>query len=364
MPNSRSIAFVVRQNFESKPGGDADLARGYARLATEAGADARIVPFDKLDPADFGLVVSFNLDQPLEAYLMARRCKQMGVRFAIYTLHHKLIWVEKFLRQGTMGRQRQAIQLVGANASRYETLLGVARQVGSMSLGNLAKARSADRMQRYILENAWAVVVACPGEARTIEQDFEVKLERARVIPHYFAADTSRIEAAQGIDLVNAGRIEPRKNQLALALAVEAVPDRSILFVGKKNPKHTEYLAAFDEVVARCERVRWVDHVSLETLKSYLRGCRTYIAASWFEVFSLVDLMAMSYGCHCVFSQGSYLYDELGSAGAAFADPSDLSNLAQLLEVADQRSVTLPDTLHVDGEQIGKLWQAIEEEGR
>ena len=366
----KPITFVVRHDYKNKPGGDVDLAHTYVSMLKDAGIEATITPSDQVVPEQLSYVVLFNLDQPFEAYCVAQQCVQAGLPYGIYTLHHKRYWTDLFLRYGTRGKQRLIAQLMGGSSSNYETIVGGLRQLRGASIGQLLQMRSAATMQKYLLEHAASVLVSCEAEAACIEKDFALKLKHVTVIQHYFSkaslASVPSVNDGDPIDLLCAGRIEPRKNQLSLAKYIAESSDRSMVFVGKKNLRHGAYLEEFDRVVAACPRLRWVDHVSKETLHAYLRSCNLYINVSWFEVFSLIDLIALQNNCRCVLSRGSYLFDayhgEDEKGVLSFIAPSKLSDLQELLSVNASKPANprpLPEAVIPDAEYLVGQWKSV-----
>ncbi|MHB1701294.1 MAG: glycosyltransferase [Acidobacteriaceae bacterium] len=366
----QKIIFVIRQDAGTKPGGDADLAQAYARLLQQAGFPASVAASNSVQPQESDYLVLFNLDQPFEAYCIAQKCVKKRVPFAIYTLHHKREWTEKFLKNGTSGPQRMVALALGGSAIHYETVVGLLRRLRHSSPSQILSLRSAGQMMNYLLSRADAVVVSCQAEAACIESDLKAKLRRVAVIPHCWQAVDAPANASSATgyatDILCAGRVEPRKNQLSLARYIQSSTDRSLLFIGKKNTRHAAYISEFEEVVSSCPRITWLDHVTKEDLRRYLVACRTYINVSWFEVFSLVDLIALSAGGRCIFSKGSYLFDELGASSddsdISFVDPSNLSELSSLLASSPKRGdacVSLPHSLWPDPRLLVREWMDI-----
>lgn len=343
------------------------MAQAYARLLQQAGLPASVAPSSAVQPEESDYIVLFNLDQPFESYCVAQKCLAKSVPFAIYTLHHKREWTERFLKHGTSGLQRFAALALGGSALRYETVVGGVRQLRHSSLSQALSLRTAGQMMRFLLSNADAVVVSCQAEAACIESDLKIQLRKVVAIPHLWSAINALPDSDGGgdyaTDILCAGRVEPRKNQLGLARFVKSSTDRSVLFIGKKNTRHAAYISEFEEVVSSCSRITWLDHVAKEDLRCYLASCRMYINVSWFEVFSLVDLLALREGARSVFSKGSYLFDELGASGGdrgvSFMAPSDLSELCILLDASSARvspPLPLPLSISPDPQRLVRDW--------
>jgi len=258
------------------------------------------------------------------------------VPYLIYTLHHKARAVESFLRKGSFGLQRLVSGLAGFDYLRYETLMGSLRAVRAGRVGQLASYRPVGHMARFILAHAANVIVSCPSEAKTIQDDFGPVAFRHAVIPHRLPEISAVAAPPPAAPFVLcAGRIEPRKNQLVLAELAARHPAMPVVFVGKKNAKHTRYLKKFDEICQAHANISWREQVTLPELLALIRSARIYVNVSWFEVFSLIDLMALLLNAPAILSIGSYLAElagDEGVSGAEFADPADTAGIDHLLE--------------------------------
>ena len=326
------VVFVLRRDAESKPGGDVDLARKFVAALATTGVIAITASHADIPWQTVDACVLFNLDQPLEAYLVALECRKRNVAFFIYTLHHKGVFVEQYLRSGTRGIQRLIARVARWKPQRYETFMSLIRIARSGDLQAALNFRPMSVCARFLLAQARQRLVSCDEEVGFIEEDFGVTLLSWHVVPHVFAADAEISHDCSGrlqrksSSVVCAGRIEPRKNQLEIIALAKDMPWMTFIFVGKKNLNHRAYSRAFTEAIKNGENLEWRDHVSGDELRNILSDSSVYCNASWFEVFSLIDLTALSLGCRCILSTGSYLGDFLTAKGLAghvvFASPN------------------------------------------
>lgn len=327
------IAFVIRDNHKVKPGGDVDLAKKFAALLA-GDFEVTVVTFAELEPRLFSCVVLFNLDDPFPNYLAARKCRAANVPFVIYALHHKKGAIESFLRRGSRGLQRCLAILAGGDALNYEMLAGMLRTILDGRAGQLWRYRSSRRMTRYLLAHAACTLVSCSEEKDFIAADFGVAHFAHAVVPHQLPAVTAGYAPAPDHFILCAGRIEPRKNQLRLAALVAQHPEVRIVFVGKKNEKHTGYIQAFDQFCRQHPNLTWRQQVSLPDLLDLIRTARIYVNMSWFEVFSLIDLMALQIGTPALLSTGGYLADMpvmRANPSLTFENPADDAAIEQAL---------------------------------
>jgi glycosyltransferase involved in cell wall biosynthesis len=338
------IAFVIRNDGLTKGGGDIDQARQFSSLIADPGRVATsVIRFIHLNVADFDLIVLFNIDMPFENYLVARQCVARRIPYVIYTLHPKASHVEDFLRNGTIRTQYLAAGVAGYSLLNYETIACIVRLARTKRWRQLLSYRPAAHSARYVLQHAMRVLVSCTGEAEYIRRDFATDA-RFEVLRHL--VDESGLAQspepfprnAEGYVLC-AGRIEPRKNQMAVVEVAKACPGHRFLFLGKKNMNHGQYVRNFETAVSAHANVEWRDHLPLPTLQNLISSARAYINLSWFEVFSLIDMMALTSQTPSILSTGSYLYDQLQScgevSGVEFVDPGDIA-------AAKSRLISLP----------------------
>ena len=91
----RTVCFVARGDFESRPGGDTVQWRMYERVVREAGLRPTTWFDDSpIPPAD--VYHAFNVDRPLELYPKLAEVKRRGRPFILSTIHHPNEWLTKY----------------------------------------------------------------------------------------------------------------------------------------------------------------------------------------------------------------------------------------------------------------------------
>ncbi len=156
----------------------------------------------------------------------------MKIPYVIYTLHPKAGHVEDFLRHGTIGAQQLAARAAGYSLVSYETIACVVRLVRSEQRRKLLSYRTAAYSARYVLQNAARVLVSCQDEAEYIRRDFATDA-RFETLPH-LVDETGLISSAERSArtvesyVLCAGRIEPRKNQMAVVEVAKSCPQTSV----------------------------------------------------------------------------------------------------------------------------------------
>ncbi|HVS47830.1 MAG TPA: glycosyltransferase family 1 protein [Candidatus Dormibacteraeota bacterium] len=165
---------------------------------------------------------------------------------------------------------------------------------------------------------------------------YGVRPERVRVVPLGASAPTvapapaSRLAelGLNGSFVLQVGRIETRKNQVAALAAVERLDGVTLAVAG---PERNTALAAKLRASGRCRVLGRVDQPTLELL--YKRA-DAVIVPSHYEGFGLPVLEAMARGKVVVAAKASSLPEVGGDAALYYHDAADSEQLAKVLEVA------------------------------
>jgi glycosyltransferase involved in cell wall biosynthesis len=315
------IDLLLRPDYPAKSGGDLVLAREFETALREAGADAALHPLSvtALGPSPRAAHV-FNVDRFFEFVASTAQLAQEGRPFVVSPVHHPMEHVDRFERTRRRGGLK-AIATVGRTRYGRERIKHAIR---TRSLQGLSEARVGDVRSavRRGLEGAALVVVQAPSELAQLERTFGARVaDRTAWVPNGVTVDPDVDTGGdRDIDVLVAGRIEERKNQLALAQALAATPWR-VTFVGGDNARNAGYAADFHRTVAAHANLQHVPHVSLEDLRRLYGRSRLLLSGSRFEVVSLAELEAVAYGCRLVSTTAGYMRDYLGDL-AAYMDPT------------------------------------------
>jgi glycosyltransferase involved in cell wall biosynthesis len=165
---------------------------------------------------------------------------------------------------------------------------------------------------------------------------YGVKPERIRVVP--LGAPTPQVAPApvsrlaelglNGNFVLQVGRIETRKNQVAALAAVERLDGVTLAVAG---PERDPALAARLRQSDRCRVLGRVDQPTLELL---YKNARAVIVPSLYEGFGLPMLEAMARGKVVVAAKASSLPEVGGEAALYFHDAADADQVARVIEVA------------------------------
>lgn len=338
-----NFLFHLRSDANSKPGGDASLGRQFKALLERAGHRVELSTSTAVGDGAYDAALTFNLDRPFESAQFARNCQRRGIPVMLYCLHHPAAGVVSYLRGGTVGFRRYFARAAGFRPTAYESLLTLAKVAGrkfvAQRYSDLAYIDTR-RAQKYLLAQAAVLIGAAALEVDEIAREFDADGLPYAVVPHILEA-LAAVPVAGGapaplrdIDVLCAGRIESRKNQLQVARLAKRFPAAKFLFVGTPSPSEQRYFAQFSQAIDGLDNVEYYPSMPIEQLRAMFRRARIFISLSWFEVVSLTEMDAYAHGCRLLVGKHSYA-QEFVTDRASFIDPGDVaaaeSELARLL---------------------------------
>ncbi len=321
--------WLIRANLEQHPGGDTTqvLSTALALRAREVEVILSSDPEPNLD--GFDIVHLFHLDRAWEngRWWQQIRAKRMpSVLSPIY-------WPsDEFDRQGRTGVQGLMSRL--ASGVPYQNIRIAQRSAlplvadGDFRTVNW-RMFSFERSVRYALNTADVILPNSRAEQAQLERRFGVQ-SRCLIVPN--AVDPRVYPAADGGgrrpgEILSVGRIEPRKNQLALIRAVRDTPFTLVL-VGQPG--------RFSQRYARlCRRaagpnVQFLDWRSSSDLRELYHSAELHASVSWYETPGLASLEAAACGCRIVVTPGGCTREYFGNH-AEYCSPANIGSIRQAL---------------------------------
>lgn len=346
-----AIQLLLRDDFPKKSGGDLVLAKQYELALRNSGQSAQLRPLSKLAlEQTAGVAHIFNVDRYFEFAASASALQRAGRPYVVSPIHHPPAYVNHFesnIRSGALG----VVSKLGRGPFGRERIKHVVRGHSSSSSIHESFLSDPKKCIARALQNAALVVVQAPSELDELERTFGVNVRgKAAWVPN--GVDYERGPQTSGtrdIDVLVAGRIEERKNQLGIARALAGTP-WNVTFVGANNPRNASYTKKFHRLVGEHQNLRHVPHVSLDELRQLYARSKVFLSASFFEVVSLSELEAVAYGCQLISATSGYLSDYLGGL-ATYVDPTgELDALRSLVESATRRGINLEGMTQVRNE--------------
>jgi glycosyltransferase involved in cell wall biosynthesis len=334
---------LVRRDFETKPGGDVAMAQTYARALTEAGATVSMLAMsrDRLVTAE--TVHLFNVDHRVEfGFAAGVLSRERRGPLVISPIHHPMHRVEHFEAEHRSGPLRM-VNLLGQTAVGRERIKHALRR---HSLEGLAEAARGGRSNRAkiaaALSSAELVIYLADGERRSIEATFGVSLAaNGRLVPNSVDIDDSvDVHANRDIDVLVVGRIEERKNQLRIAEALSGTPWR-VVFAGSAGQRSRRYWTAFLRTIDSAPNLEYHQHMPIQELNRLYGRARVLVSASHFEVVSLAELEAVSYGCQLVSTTSGYTSEYVGPHATYLEPTAPADTLIEAIGAARASGVNL-----------------------
>lgn len=317
------VVFALRADAFAKPGGDSKKVDKYRQGLTQLGWDSEIVTCARdLAKTSSDLVHLMNLDTPRENVHYAKVAHRSNRPFVISTIRHPFEGMKSMYSLGDDKFYKQ-LRRLGVQA---EAGIGFREQVKLLKQRNVMAAIIPGRyrdLQKKLVQDAASVFPMAAGESEDLSADFTCQTPIQIIRNGFsFSPAAKRETVDKEFDIISVGRVEPRKNSLALARAASGSGLKTA-FVGSINGNHRAYADDFLEIVAANENLTYLGSRNQDEIMAILQQSNAYINPAWFEVVSQADVEAACMGLRIASTQHSYLEDALGSDVTRF-DPKDL----------------------------------------
>jgi glycosyltransferase involved in cell wall biosynthesis len=329
------VLWLVRNNLTQHPGGDTTQILRTAEALRRRGVTIDLSSEAGADLAEYDLVHLFHLDRLWENAEHCRRVRAAGRPVVLSTIY----WPsDEFDRGGRAGFQGWLARRCGSPA--YQDLRLFQRYLLHCRQRRVWPRLGLRRFSfgRNVRELLAAVSVILPN-SRAEQEQIEIRFGVQRpavIVPN--AADSTvfgpgvgaaRSDSPQpGVQssalhprggVLCVGRIEPRKNQLALiqALRGTGIP---LTLVGRSG----RYSSAYHR---RCLRaaganVCFVAQQPAGELRRYYHAAQVHACVSWYETPGLASLEAALCGCALVVTPGGCTREYFGD-DAVYTPPDD-----------------------------------------
>lgn len=324
------VLWLTRRNLTRHPGGDTTQILNTAAALRRRGVQVELYEAVPANLAGFDCAHLFHLDRVWENLPHARRLRAAGLPYVLST-----IWWpgDEFDCHGRSGFQGLLARSFGTRV--YENLRLLQRStLDALERGGLpATLWRFRRAVREVLVHCAALLPNSRAEQQQIERHFGTR-RPAVVVPN--AADTGlygRPRASAGVQragVLCVGRIEPRKNQLAL---IEALRDTGIplTLVGAAGRFSRKYLR--ECLRAAGPNVTFSPARPPRELKEIYGHARVHACVSWYETPGLASLEAALCGCALVVTPGGCTR-EYFDQNAEYARPDDPASIRAAVETA------------------------------
>ncbi len=244
----------------------------------------------RLDARD--LMFLFNIDRPYDAALALEHAHPDS-RVLLYPLHHPGAGITKYLAK-VSGLKGMLGMIAGRRPDRYEAMVDAAKAVRTRDFRRL---RVALRRRQTIadLMIRCELLITSTVELSEIATQFGSPSRMTWLLPHPVADYVAPNAVALPRYILVAGRIEPRKNQLAAlqTLAKMNLRDRGyeIVLAGGTGSDISYFRETIDFALEN--GIIYVSQLPKNLFFPAVSGASLLVNASFFEVTSLIDLYAI-----------------------------------------------------------------------
>jgi len=321
------VLLRIRGDIAQYPGGDHAQLLQTRQLLEQLGFECILSPGLAPMPPGIDIVHLFNTTRIHETYLQFREAKRRGVRVVLTPIWHSMRAMRRFY---SMLYKLPLFPIWGYMAAKE---LYYARRSRQPIFADATLRYR--RLQREVIDGADIVLPNSQAEIETMRRELRVDAQTAPVTPPFFYTapwDQQSGAGASRMDVVCAGRIEPRKNQLTIIRAFKSLrrTTHRLLLYGCMSPAHPDYAQA----VRRELEPGWVEyrgHVRPEELASAYRKAQGAILGSFFETCGFSALEAIGCGVQVCISDSPYTREFFGGH-ATYCDPFSLGSIRAALE--------------------------------
>ena len=314
-------------------GGDGVQIRETGKRLRQRGHEVFEANSDQPQAGGFDLVHIFNCRVQASLEQQLSQCRQAGVPVVISPIWVSIgraLWgsraVDGILRKGTRDGEESIKGLLEQLRQRTLTVqLGDGSTVdatGAMSTGAETIRRIGELLQTCngLLPNSWLELQAVRSDHNWSGSNFEIA--HYGVDPKLFLdSDPVLFQEKTGIKepfVLQAGRIEPAKNQAMLCWALQKT-NLPVVLIGGKN-HWPSYADLCKEILG--DRLTIIDHLPQHLLSSAYAAARVHVLPSWMETCGLVTLEAALSGTPVVGSTFGHELEYL-KGDAWYGDPGD-----------------------------------------
>ncbi len=333
------ILFQSRVDLYKPRGGDtiqmektkSALEKNYPNVKIDISSELYPQNIDEYD-----IVHLFNLDWVCETYLQLKNAKKHNKPVVFSAIHHS---EEDVLKYENLARYdiRRIYNLFIRSQGMRDTWKNLYRSIFNphkIYPTVVQMYKGIRNQQREIIARSDIVLVQSDVEVELIKKDFKVKkfyfqkvvngvdtslFEQIKVNEfNEFIKQNHNVDISSAKIILNVGRIEPRKNQLALIEAFDELKkekklgeDWYLILVGDFSDKSLEYKMRFLSAIKKNVNILYVGRLPQRVVASAMAHDGIYVHTSWFESTGLVCIEAALSGMSVV-STGEPIKEYLG----------------------------------------------------
>lgn len=320
------VLLRIRGDVESFPGGDYVQLCETRNALEKMGVNCTVAPGVSPVQERFDVVHLFNTTRVHETWLQFSEALKANIPVVLSPIWHSLEDMRRFYRH----LYRLPVFPIATYLAAKEFFYARRSRLPFHPTASL-RFRS---IQRTLIGCCDAILPNSETEFEMLKKESGAMPRASFVSPLGFHRAMGDSSATNRRDVICAGRIEPRKNSLAVVRAFKRLPrdGRKLRLYGQTNRSHAKYTRL---VLAECVD-GWVEYegsIPQEELMKAYRECHTAVLMSFFETFGLAALEGLSAGAVLCLSDTAYNRGIYGDR-AVYADPYSEDSILRCLEKA------------------------------
>lgn len=334
------VLMQSRNNFFTLRGGDTiQLEKTKAELE-KLGVEVDFSLDFNPDLSNYDLVHLSNVTRIQETYLQVKNAKKQGKKIVLSTI----FWpMDEFEKQGQVGIRKIVNSFFGID--NQERIKAFARFIKDKDSRNIATKNlwrvGYTKMQNYVVNNVDYFLPNSEMEMDEFCKVFNIKKKRYKVIPNAIDANIATLQMESKIPaefekytnaIICVGRIEPRKNQLALVKALDQSGYKLVL-VGAVSDNQKGYFEQIKEIMDRNRDFYYIPRIDNSKLYQLYKVCKVSTLPSWLDTPGLVSLEAAAMGCNLAISSKGSTTEYFGEY-AEYCFPDDIEGIRKAVDLA------------------------------
>lgn len=288
------IAFAIRPNYLEVRGGDTfQLLKTKEYIEIDWNCDVTIVTTpEELIKDNYELLHVFNLQTTDFTLRMVRVAKEHGIKVFL----SPIMW--------HFGCARYVNR-----ASRLTCNFNVISRFRCIStISEWLSIREGYAQRKEIIDKCDAILPNSDEEGEIVNTAFHSDVP-VFVIPNCIDLSLKQSDAELSLPkniILEVGRIEPTKNQLAVILAMMDHKEMPLYFVGQQNLIKQHYIDYVKTLAKKRGNTYFIEDVPQTELIAYYKAAKVHVLPSFRESPGLVTLEAMHFDTNVVVSSEKY----------------------------------------------------------
>lgn len=312
------VALVPRSDSKVKFGGDVKKFQIYESILRRRGVDARLLAANEIVRFQPDIIHVANIDAPYDSLSARNIARTHRVPLVLSTIHHpdagaKILAVH----------DARMPSLLHFGWPAYYWIRGAGKEVlrstANREVPSLKVLQHYRRARRTALTDTALVLPMTESESRSVRREVGA-FDRSTIVPNGVTSPVSKTTDKTS-EIAVVGRIERRKNQLAVARALAGTKAR-LVFAGAGDPSASSYVAQFAAIVERSPNMRWLGALPEFELLRLLRSVSAYMSFSTMECVSQADLEAASSELPIAVTKNSQISEYFDPGSYVQVDPS------------------------------------------